>query len=281
MITQKQMKEWIPEGVGHFKASMPPVDSAYPEIHIASRKLAAKKRIELVGCTDPEIPYMEFLRGKNGDAILIYQQRFNGREWEFDAKEKFIHILWHELGHFFAHHKENPQCNYGWFSEQIRNPIHDEPTIAYAFWSEFLAETIACRITPVQKIDWESEYWRHTYQKLTWPLRRAFYSGVDYYNLAMYFATLLSDKKTLSFIKAVDDGVVKEWVPGRLSEGLGNRKMIPLKELGFDPTGMNYYHELSDLKECLETLISREAYWYVTIDDLKEIGQKLFMMKVR
>lgn len=48
MITQKQMKEWIPEAVEQFKAAMPPIDVPYPEIHIASDKTALRIREEIV-----------------------------------------------------------------------------------------------------------------------------------------------------------------------------------------------------------------------------------------
>ena len=105
MITQKQIKEWIPDALETFQSIMPPISKPYPEIqdfHIASSSTLLKIRTALVAQTkslnpnmkDPYTSIMETLHGEGGTAILIYQKYCP------ESQVQFNHFLWHELGHF-------------------------------------------------------------------------------------------------------------------------------------------------------------------------------------
>ena len=45
MISQKQMKLWIPEALEQFQLAMPAVNAPYPEIRFASDRTMEKVRI--------------------------------------------------------------------------------------------------------------------------------------------------------------------------------------------------------------------------------------------
>ena len=97
MITQKKIKEWIPEAVEAFRAVMPPIDKENPAVYIASGATLCKVRNELIRLTgstsyETNTPYsaiMEYIHGDKGDAILVYQKHCLN-----DLKD-FQHTLWH------------------------------------------------------------------------------------------------------------------------------------------------------------------------------------------
>ena len=123
MISQKQMKDWIPSAVEHFKSTMPSANAPYPEIYIGSRQTAGHLRLSILeqlnspaaeigeGRAQVEEDCQELIHGTQGDAIIIYQGTFTGQVWDYHGNELFNHYIWHELGHFFAIHNENPDDN--------------------------------------------------------------------------------------------------------------------------------------------------------------------------
>lgn len=82
MISQKQIKEYIPGAVEAFREVMPPIDVPYPEIRIASATTLKKVRAELLEVTgstnfnvaEPYTSVMETIHGVKGDAVLVYQK---------------------------------------------------------------------------------------------------------------------------------------------------------------------------------------------------------------
>lgn len=260
LISQRQMKEWCPAAVAAFKSAMPPVDVPYPDFYIGSAKTAESTRLALV--EELESPteekgagksYMEEIHGAEGDAILIYQNAFTGRKWDYHAQERFTHFILHELGHFFAIYNENSEDLFFRFMD---HPDDYVAALGYSFWSEFIAETIACKISPDEAIDWTRENWYPTRNSLVGYLRTAFTTGdytIDYYALAMYFATLLSDKRTLSFLKAADVDLDKTGLTEIVDE--------------------EYRETMEELKSYLSKLASREQYWRVKVQDLEYFGE--------
>ena len=280
------MREWIPEAIKQFKAVMPSIDVPFPQIYIVSDKNAGVKRQELVEALDSPLvnrvgkSYMELIHGNKGDAILIYQNSFNGRIWEINAQEIFCHFLWHEHGHFFAIYNENHDENFFRFMDQQPHPDEYYALLGYVFWSEFIAEVIACKVTPAPLIDWRKERWRDIRNCLTYNLVGAFQGGkteVDHYDLAHYYARLLADKKVISFLEAFNNGTIKV---NRYSESYsGNESdMIPLKDTNTDPEGLeeilnkNLLPLMKDFKEYLTIIINKDNYWAIDYEDLDTFG---------
>lgn len=282
MITQKQMKEWIPEAVEHFKAAMPPIDVPYPIIRVASVSTADSIREELVEMTHSPVvdevgpSYMEFFHGDGGDAIIVYQRRFNGRNWERNAKEQFHHMIWHELGHFYAVNNEDPNDNYARFLNLTFAEEEYPLQVAYLFWSEFIAEAIACRVAPEPSIDWKTANWRPYRGKLESNAQRIVLDHSDresIYSLSIYLATLLADKGTLSFIEAANDGTIKEESFCRLSMGLGAATEKTLSDKGIDPCGLDcvpepYIKCIKVLQERMSQHLQKDQYWLITPSEL-------------
>lgn len=87
MVTQKQIKAWIPEALAIFQRFMPPFPGMdtipIPEIHIVSDKTVFPTRKMLVAKLrsrqtdideDHYTSIMEMIHGDLGDAILIWQK---------------------------------------------------------------------------------------------------------------------------------------------------------------------------------------------------------------
>lgn len=282
MITQKQMKEWIPEAVEHFKAAMSPIDVPYPEIFIASANTEDSVREELVEMTHSPVvevagpSYMEYLHGDRGNAIIVYQRRFNNRGWERNAKERFQHMLWHELGHFYAVSSEDPNDNYARFLNLTFAEGEYPLQVAYLFWSEFIAEAIACRVAPEPSIDWKTANWRPYRSKLEANAQCVVLDPDDresVYSLSIYLATLLADKGTRSFIEAANDGMIKEESFGRLSMGLGATTEKTLSDKGIDPCGLDcvpkpYIKCIKVLQDKMAKHLQKDQYWLLTQSEL-------------
>ena len=291
MISQKQMKEWIPEAVAGFKAAMPPINAPYPEIRIVTDKTMYAVRDEMLKLTGslaetvPTDACMETLYGPDGHAILIYQKRFSGSRWERNAKEQFTHFLWHELGHFYVNSTEEP--DFVRFLDQRFHEDEEEAQLGYLFWSEFIAEVIACKITPAPAIDWKNFSYYPTRNALYGYLNSAFNGKRNdwWYDLAFFFAKLLADKTTLSFIQAARNGIVKVKRPGSLAEGIGIEREYTFEEAGIDPTAKDpvvpipLRSHMDELQEQLSAMLSRDCYWIAKIDDLISIGGYLSEIK--
>lgn len=87
MVTQKQIKAWIPEALSLFQKYMPPFSGMgyipTPEIHIVSDRTLFQTRRELMNrlrSQQTEIDeeqyssITEMIHGEYGDAILIHQK---------------------------------------------------------------------------------------------------------------------------------------------------------------------------------------------------------------
>ena len=280
VVSQKQMKEWIPGAIKDFQEKMPPVDIPYPEIHIVTdRTMIATRNALLEKTQSPtkirgNAPAMETLHGPGGNAILIYQKGFRGQIWDDNPQEMFTHFLWHELGHFYVLSKEDPNDNFIRFMDQKPHPDEYEALLGYWFWSEFIAEAIACRMEPDVEIEWKDFDWYTPRNRLIGYLNGAFNTSdneVGVYDLAFYFARLLSDKTTVRFIEAAKTGRLKV----RDSYLSPNKKTF--SEAGIDPTGLDgldtrFAPYIQDLKEYMECILSEKEYWKIELEDLKTIG---------
>ncbi len=291
MISQRQLREWSQEGVSRFQSLMPAVEAPYPEIHIVSdRTMYSVREAELKRTQSPatgryDIPAMELLHGPGGDSVLIYQKCYNGVMWDPrypETKERFQHFLWHEHGHFFALSKENPDDNFIRFMDQKPHPEEYEALLGYSFWTEFIAEVIACRVTPDPVINWESFYWYTPKNELSRLLSGAFNTSdysISWYDLAFYFARTLADKTTTAFIDAARKGIVKV----RKFRGITEEKLT-FEEAGMDPTGLSGLHSqlltpMADLREYLEIIINDDEYWRISLEDLDTIGTIIHAME--
>lgn len=99
---------------------------------------------------------------------------------------------------------------------------------------------------------------------------------IDHYDLAFYFAKLLSDKKALSFLKAADEGVAAAFDDGD--------KKLTFAEYNTDPAGLDLidemFHETMGIfKSHLESLISRNQYWRIAVSDCEAFGEYILDME--
>ena len=170
MINQRQMRIWISEAVERFKAIMPPIDVPYPEFIIASAKTAENLRSSTVSrLRSPQKhagsdAIAETIHGDLGDAIIIYQNNFKERLYTPKReKQFFLHICWHELGHFYSIYTESPGNElYRYLNQESREEIESQMQTGYWFWTEFIAEAIACHIDPDVDIDWDQVDVKHS-----------------------------------------------------------------------------------------------------------------------
>lgn len=152
MISQKQMNEWVPKAVEHFQSVMSPINCPYPQYKIVTDRTADSIRTSLLEQTGSQAVIcsgtaaMETLHGPQGDAIIIYQKRFNGQLFRGGGEDMFRHFYWHELGHFYSLNKADPSLLR--FADQKPHPDEYEALLGYAFWTEFIAEVIACKVEP-------------------------------------------------------------------------------------------------------------------------------------
>lgn len=278
MLSQKQMKEWIPEAVESFKAAMPSVEVPYPEIHIGSNATWLRIRDSVVSSlrsnqSRPDFTAaLEVIRGKNGSAILIYQQRLGNH---VKTQAEFNHVLWHELGHFYADTFEDPTfCR---FLDQKPHPDEIEAQRGYYFWTEFIAETIACKVDPEPNIDWGNTYFYDTRNMLMELLKNGIRlqqdEYIDWYDLAFYFAKSFSDKRVLSYLEAIDNGTLKY-------RRTYFDEPIPFRDSGIDPLCLDcvdksYHTHLSELSKILKNQLAEEQPCNVSLPTIILLGQTL------
>ena len=289
MLTQRKMKEWIPETVKLFQTVMPSIDVPYPEIWIVTDKTMDKVRNLLLEKTQSQaklrlgIPAMETIHGAGGDAIIVYQQAFRGALWDEGCKGRFQHFLWHELGHFYALRMEDPAENFSRFMDQKPHPDEFEALLGYSFWSEFIAETIAGRVTPEPEIDWSRFDWYPVRNELTSLLSEAFNASgteVSWYDLAFYIAKVLSDKTVIGFLDAAKNGKVKVRKPYDYI----HLTQMSFDEAKIDPSGLDGLTKellpiVKDLYKYMELQLMEEKYWRVTYEDLVTIGTIIHAME--
>lgn len=212
MITQRQIRDWIPETLSVFQKAMPHISIPYPEIFIASSRTCDTLRNRLItdtGCLldkgSAPTAIMEIIYGDKGSAIIIYQQRCS------ESFSGFQHELWHELGHFYALANETKP-----FFTFMRPglAVEREMQEGYWLWKEFVAESIAYTVekhlygSPSMNTVINHNYWEPLYRQLQHYLRVVFQTyqyTVDEDALGYYFASLLFDERFKVIQRAASD----------------------------------------------------------------------------
>ncbi|MCD7825485.1 MAG: hypothetical protein LUH14_05935 [Clostridiaceae bacterium] len=320
MITQSQLKLWIPEATEIFKRYMPP--TTLPPIYIGAPRNILKLRAELVVKTqshqvnhpDPYDSVMEMIHGDAGDAILIQQKLvYTGR----GAEDHFYHCLWHELGHYFAIKYECDDLD-----EHGSSALHryNDPGLqgdllstdrykqeGYWFWSEYIAESIAnyveeqhCRIDNAdcyhpEQLTWEPKQWGFIPDRLQdfLEMTLTYYpSTIDEAALAMYFASLLMSDAIKRYVVAADEGKLKVYDNEAIGKGkLGATKLMEPGSI--EPTCISdmpdcYQDTMWDMKALLERQLKKKEFWKIDETFLEEIGgcisllmmDKMLMMRL-
>lgn len=298
MVTQKQIKAWIPEALSIFQKYMPPFPGMeyipIPEIHIVSDRTIFQTRRELVDRLhsqqteideDQYSSIMEMIHGEYGDAILIHQKYIPDPKKIPLADDYFSHYLWHELGHYYAIHNECAAENL----HRFNNPGLSADRIrqeGYWMWSEFIAETIAlyveeqhCRIDNrdfyhPEFLRWEPNEWGYLVEKLLHFLEMTFFyypSTIDEAGLAMYFATLLMDDATKRYVNAAAEGKLRVY-----DEKTGCSRLTSPGEI--EPTCISdqpeaFQETLWQLKAMLDRQLCKEKFWEIDADWLETLGQ--------
>jgi len=277
MTTQKQLKEWIPEALSAFQSIMPSISTPYPEIHIASASTLSKVRSALVKKTgspnvNMKIPYtsmMETLHGDGGTAILIYQKICP------DSQSEFNHALWHELGHFYAISTEEEPFFY--FAGQGLDEDRIRQT-GYWVWNEFVAESIAnfvsSKIYPINAEEYKCQkHWRQPYLRLQSMIQTAYnmYPGsFSEYDLAIYYATLLTDPATVAFVDGAMKNELTVWNPDKWAYVLMEPDSIEPTAISLVPA--QYGDLLLDISDLLQEKVEEDEFWKVDGDFLDRLG---------
>ncbi len=281
-ITQSQMKEWYPEIVEAFKENMLDITAPLPELVIGTRATWERKRSSLVEQLQSHQirpdgnGALEMIHGKNGDAILVYQHKLGNRVTSYDA---FRHLIWHELGHFYAIHHEDPYLFR--FMDQKPHPEEYEALRAYPFWAEFIAESIACEIEPEPEIDWATTDFYSTRNMLQYLLISGVQTDetemIDWYSLAFYFARIISDKTVLGYCDAAENGTLK------YRNGYNNQT-IPFSESGIDPICLDSIDKsmlpvIGEITDILVSQLEKDNPCDISTLTLSRLGGKLLRIE--
>ena len=277
MITQKQIKEWIPGALATFQSIMPSIPTPYPEIHIASSSTLSRVRSQLVAQTkslnpnmkEPYTSVMETLHGEGGAAILIYQKYCPESQGDFN------HALWHELGHFYAVATEDEPFFH--FAAQGLDEDRIRQT-GYWVWGEFVAECISNYVggkaNPVDKEKCKCQkYWREPYFCLQQYLSFAYetYPGsFSEYDLAFYFATLLTDPVTVAFVEGAFNNELTVWNPNKWDYVLMEPESIEPTAISTLPSV--YTDPLLNLMDLLKAKVEGEKFWKVDGEFVDKLG---------
>ncbi|MCR5604553.1 MAG: hypothetical protein K6G27_12765 [Lachnospiraceae bacterium] len=279
MLSQKQIRQWIPDAVSAFQSVMPPISKPYPIIQIASSATLNKVRSHLVEQTksqnrnikNPYTSMMEMLYGHSGTAILIYQKLCP------ESKDEFNHALWHELGHFYAISAETE--SFFLLADQKTNENQIRQS-GYWLWNEFIAECISNHVgkeinsSLIENTDYNCQlYWRQTYLRLQYLIQLAYnilpYSFSEY-DLAIYYATLLTDPYTVTFVNNAINNELTVWDPNKES-------YIPMRPDSIEPTALSllpkeYVNLLLDITDLLRDKVEEIEFWKVDESFLDRLG---------
>lgn len=277
MTTQKQIKEWIPEAIAAFQSIMPPISVPYPEIHLASASTLHRVRSALVEKTQtPNVnmktPYtsiMETLHGDGGTAILVYQRYCP------EFQRGFNHALWHELGHFYAISTETES-----FFNLAGQGLDDDRILqtGYWVWNEFVAECISnyidSKVYPVDidKIK-QQPYWQESHNRLQYIIQSAYNMyprSFSEYDLAFYFATLLTNASTVAYVDCARKNELIMWNPNKGA-------YLPMTPGSIDPTALSLIPEkytdlLLEISKLLQSKVDEEEFWKVGGEFLYQLG---------
>lgn len=291
MVSQKQMKEWLPETLEQFKAALPPIGMPYPEFYIFSNKDWEMKRAKVVEAVQApqknagRVSMMEYLHGAAGDAVIIFQKYvFENPYNREEEKRQFQHCVRHELGHFYAAHAECPGTDlYQYMDQKPRKGEEAQKQVAYWFWVEFIAETIACRTDPESwdvDINWDKNSWYPIRNELRSLIHDAFERMPDTiyeWALGVYMAKMLSDRETASFLTGAKEGKI-------LTYGSGF-DLVTFQEAGIDPTcrseiGEDYKSDLLELETLMRDQVAKERFWEIDDAFLLRIDKYLSSLKI-
>lgn len=288
MVTQKQIKAWIPEALAIFQRFMPPFPGMdtipIPEIHIVSDKTVFPTRKMLVAKLrsrqtdideDHYTSIMEMIHGDLGEPSLsgkntylirkryllrmIISATISGMNWVTIMPSTMNVVL------TTCTASNNP----GLAAERAKQE-------GYWMWSEFIAEAIAlyveeqhCRIDNKEfyhpeLLKWEPNEWGYLVEKLLNFLEMAFCyypSTIDEAGLAMYFATLLMDDATKRYVKAASEGKLRVYdkSTGR------SRSAEPgsIEATCISDQAEAFQDTLWQMKRLLEIQLRKESFWEI------------------
>ncbi|MCD7825921.1 MAG: hypothetical protein LUH14_08175 [Clostridiaceae bacterium] len=307
MITQKQMKLWIPEAQEIFKrymsvdtlpgGTLPPIYIGAPRNILSLRaELVEKTKSHQVNTPDPYDSIMEMIHGDAGDAILIQQKLVPGGNM---AQINFNHALWHEFGHYFAIYNESDikdeygasalhhYCDQNNLAGDEEFSVERDKQQGYWFWSEFIAECIAnyvdeqhCRIDNAEayhpeRLVWTQNLWEYCFDQLAYMLDTAlsaYPNTVDDAALALYFASLLTKDVMKRFVKAAENGELLEYDYTQGKAGATKPLEEKIDSTCITETPDAFQDTLWDIKAVLERQLKKEEFWKVDAHFLDEVG---------
>mgnify|MGYP006988867410 CR=1 FL=1 len=279
--------EIVPEALEAFKRHMPPLGKDYPEITIVTARSFEETRtriVEKTGCPIKEAPSdscLEYIHGDKGNAILIQSNAIPAipRETAYN-KEFFQHLLWHELGHFYAINSEPDNLHR--FNNASEEAGMDKERFwrtkrGYWFWSEFIAESIANRIGYLirsegmnyhpELIEWDADTWIPVSDKVEDNLQMIYGDGIiDEYELAHYFAALLTDDMVMLYVEAARDGKLKNDDGSRCDE---EPTYISKMAAELQPP-------MWELLKALQPQVEKEQFWLISQSDVERLGTLIF-----
>ena len=301
--TLKDLKLWAPYAVDIFKSIMPPIDTPYPGIYVATAKTYSAMRSDLLkqtGCKHTEEPpesIMEYIHGDAGYAILIRQNLILDKN-----DEHFCWILWHELGHFYAINTE-PSGLYHYNDPGLKDDsrileidasgkpisgLSDErlKQEGYWFWQEFIAEAVSKYVSYKHRsaganyhpelIDWHPDFWGDIPDRLMMLLDSAFAlhpSTIDEYSLAHYFANLLMDDFIVLYVKAAENGKLKVYDNNTTPPSIVGTEPNEIEPTCIsDIVDLDLQEPLWRMKGILEKQVAKPDFWMIDEDFLLSIG---------
>lgn len=290
MLTQQQIRLWVPPATQIFQRYMPPIAAPYPKVYIASRRTHTVLREKLISQTGnlhtspPEDSIMEYIHGNTGNAILIRQDLLPD-----ENDEHFCWMYWHELGHFYAISSEITNLH------RYNDPsLVDDSSIldmspervkqeGYWFWQEFIAQAISNHVSykhrsterdyHPEQIDWCPEMWGGIVERLMDLLDATFWhypTTIDEYSLAHYFALLLKDDFAMLYCKAAVEGKL------RVFGDRNGREIYPAEKI--EPTCISdmvdvFQPPLWRMKALLDEKLSTDLFWSIDEGFLLELGK--------
>jgi hypothetical protein len=130
---------------------------------------------------------------------------------------------------------------------------------------------------PIDKEKYKNQkYWRQPYLRLQSLIQSAFntYPGSFYeYDLAFYYATLLTDPATKAFVEGALNNELTEWSPDKWA-------YVPMKPDSIEPTAISllpstYGDLLLDISDLLQDKVDEEEFWKVDGKFLDNLGMTL------
>ena len=109
MIPKSRIEKWLGETLQIFNHYMTPLPCPLPEIYFTTEDDYDEVRSKLAEETGTDITFvpkeyslLDYIHGDRGYAILVEADQFPAHA----NQDFFMHLLWHELGHFYAINSE-------------------------------------------------------------------------------------------------------------------------------------------------------------------------------